>query len=82
MTGPSLAELTRLARERAGDRCEYCRMVQALQGGTFHLEHVQPVSLGGRTHLDNLAWACPACNLCKSNNRMGATGRARGCFAA
>lgn len=42
-------------------------MSQALQGATFHLEHIRPVSQGGLTQLDNLAWACPACNLCKSN---------------
>jgi hypothetical protein len=28
--------------QRAGDRCEYCLMHQALQGGPFHLEHIIP----------------------------------------
>jgi hypothetical protein len=42
-------------------------MHQALQGATFHLEHIVPRSRGGDSTLDNLAWACPACNLRKSD---------------
>jgi hypothetical protein len=52
---------------RAGRRCEYCRMHQALQGATFHVEHIMPSSRGGLSDLDNLAWACPSCNLHKSD---------------
>lgn len=48
--------------ERAAERCEYCRMHVALQGATFHIEHV----LGGEDALDNLALACPSCNLHKT----------------
>ena len=56
-----------LVERRAGGRCEYCRMHQALQGATFHVEHILPGILGGLTIPDNLAWACPGCNLHKSN---------------
>ena len=42
-------------------------MHQALQGATFHIEHVVPSSCGGPSTPDNLAWACPGCNLKKSN---------------
>lgn len=63
----SRAELERLVRERAGDRCEYCRVHQLLQGASFHLEHVTPSSRGGPTELDNLAWARPGCNLGKAD---------------
>ena len=42
-------------------------MHQALQGATFHVEHVIPRCLGGPSEFDNLAWACPSCNLHKSN---------------
>ena len=52
---------------RAGGRCEYCRMHQALQGATFHLEHILPQSRGGGSDLANLAWSCPGCNLRKSD---------------
>jgi hypothetical protein len=53
--------------QRAGQRCEYCRMHQSLQGAGFHLEHAIPRSKGGGDGLDNLAWACPSCNLRKSD---------------
>jgi hypothetical protein len=52
---------------RSGGRCEYCRMHQALQGATFHLEHILPESKGGKSDLENLAWCCPSCNLHKSD---------------
>ena len=61
------ADLERLVAHRATDRCEYCRMHQSLQGARFHLEHVVPASRGGSTDLENLAWACPGCNLRKSD---------------
>lgn len=63
----SRAETLRLVESRAGGRCEYCRMHQSLQGATFHLEHIIPGSRGGSSAFDNLAWACPACNLHKSD---------------
>src|SRR5712691_1082920 len=53
--------------DRAAGRCEYCRMHQSLQGATFHVEHIVPQSRGGHTQLQNLAWACPSCNLHKAH---------------
>lgn len=63
----SRSELVRLVQDRAAGRCEYCRMHQSLQGATFHLEHIVPKSCGGPTSLENLALACPSCNLRKSD---------------
>lgn len=60
-------ELAWLVQERAGRRCEYSLMHQALQGATFHLEHVLPRARGGAAELGNLAWACPGCNLHKAD---------------
>ena len=59
--------LATLVRERAAGRCEYCRMAQSLQGGTFHLEHIVPQSNGGSSTAENLALACPGCNLHKAD---------------
>lgn len=42
-------------------------MHQSLQGASFHLEHIVPISRDGQNNLPNLAWACPGCNLHKSN---------------
>ena len=67
----SRRDLVLRVQNRAEARCEYCRMHQSLQGATFHLEHIIPQSRGGRYHLDNLAWACPSCNLHKANRIEG-----------
>lgn len=45
-------------------------MHQLLQGATFHIEHIVPQSVGGPDTADNLALACPSCNLGKSD-RVG-----------
>lgn len=42
-------------------------MHQALQGATFHVEHIIPQSRGGSSDPENLAWACPGCNLHKAD---------------
>jgi hypothetical protein len=42
-------------------------MHQSLQGATFHIEHIVPQSAGGPDTADNLALACPSCNLGKSD---------------
>ena len=63
----SWGEIVDLVETRAEGRCEYCGMHQALQGATFHVEHVLPTSRGGSSNPDNLAWSCPGCNLRKAN---------------
>lgn len=55
--------------ERAGNRCEYCKLSQAGQEPTFHIDHVIPRAHGGRTELDNLALACVSCSLRKGGRR-------------
>ena len=64
-------ELEFKIRARAHHRCEYCLMHQALQGGSFHIEHIIPRSAGGNSELSNLALACPGCNLHKGNRLEG-----------
>jgi hypothetical protein len=56
---------------RAGGACEYCRLLQEAAGVTFHVEHVQPQTLGGQTVLSNLALSCPGCNLSKGSRTTG-----------
>jgi len=58
--------LIRQIRQRAGDVCEYCRLPQASQEATFHVDHVSPRSQGGPTEPANLALACVTCSLRKS----------------
>ena len=52
---------------RAGGACEYCRLLEAATGVTFHIEHVLPRSCGGGTAMSNLALICPGCNLAKAD---------------
>jgi hypothetical protein len=48
--------------ERAGHRCEYCRLPTRGQVATFPVDHPVPQSSGGQTEWENLALACPHCN--------------------
>lgn len=54
--------LRRQVSEQAEGLCEYCRCPAHFTNASFHCEHIQPRNTGGRTTLDNLAWACPWCN--------------------
>ena len=49
-------------RHRAKGYCEYCLCPAQFTSAHFHCEHILPVSAGGETILENLAWACPSCN--------------------
>ncbi len=57
--------LQRRVRIRATERCEYCRIAQANQEATFHIDHIVPRVTGGETTIDNLALACVSCSLRK-----------------
>lgn len=52
---------------RAKGLCEYCRTDSDFSDSPFDVEHIVPLSLGGVTELDNLAFACHGCNMKKSN---------------
>jgi hypothetical protein len=57
--------------ERANHRCEYCHAPEAIFNFPFEVEHIVPPSLGGTEVEDNLALACRACNVHKSDHRKG-----------
>ncbi len=57
--------------ERANHLCEYCHAPELASNFTFEVEHIIPISLGGETILENLALACRACNIFKSNHLVG-----------
>ncbi len=59
---------------RAGGACEYCRLLEAPTGVTFHVEHVLPRSRGGDTALANPALSCPGCNFAKGSRTDGIDG--------
>lgn len=63
--------LDRAIRERAEDRCEYCRVPALASPFTFPIDHIIAQQHGGGTALDNLALARPHCNLHKGPNIAG-----------
>ena len=61
-----------LIRQRADNRCEYCRIHQdQVLFVPFHVDHIMPRKHGGDTHPSNLALSCMHCNLHKSSNLSG-----------
>ena len=66
-----MEEYRQLVEARAGGACEYCRLLQAPTGVTFHIDHLVPRSRGGRTIMTNLALSCPGCNLAKADRTTG-----------
>ncbi|HVV81503.1 MAG TPA: HNH endonuclease signature motif containing protein [Kofleriaceae bacterium] len=61
-------ELRRLVTERAGARCEYCLLPEALALHRHEPDHIVPRQHGGDTSAENLALACMRCNRHKGPN--------------
>ena len=60
-----------LVRQRAGHRCEYCRLPQHASALRFHVEHIIARQHGGTDDPVNLALACLECNYQKGTNLSG-----------
>jgi hypothetical protein len=58
-------------RERAEQRCEYCRLPQSVLPLPFQIDHIVAEQHGGQSEEDNLAFACPSCNRYKGPNIAG-----------
>src|SRR5262245_24635566 len=63
--------LERRVRDRAKNRCEYCRIPAFISEFTFPLDHIIAQQHGGETTLENLALSCPHCNFHKGPNIAG-----------
>lgn len=71
------AALRRDVAQRARYRCEYCGMPDAEAIAPHEPDHIIAVQHGGKTNLDNLAYACFDCNHIKGSyiaSRDPATG--------
>lgn len=55
---------------RDGFRCRMCG-ASASDGTSLHIDHITPVSRGGRTTAENLQTLCQTCNIGKSNKFIG-----------
>ncbi|MEQ1752479.1 MAG: HNH endonuclease signature motif containing protein [Prosthecobacter sp.] len=66
------AQTKQMVRERAGNRCEYCRLQQQHEPLVrFHIEHVIARQHEGGDEPGNLALACFNCNVHKGTNLAG-----------
>lgn len=63
--------LRRQVRERAAERCEYCRTPQTASLLPFQVDHIIAQVHHGLTELQNLAWSCFDCNVYKGTNLAG-----------
>lgn len=61
-------ELRLLVTLRAGQRCEYCLLPEAVSLHKHEPDHIVPRQHGGETTADNLALACLRCNRHKGPN--------------
>jgi hypothetical protein len=62
------AALERQVWQRAGRRCEYCRMPQDCDETPFEVDHVIARKHGGPTAVGNLALSCFYCNSYKGSD--------------
>ena len=66
------AALRAFVRERAGHRCEYCRLHEEDDDLiAFHVEHVIAKQHGGTNDPGALCYACSECNWAKGANLAG-----------
>lgn len=63
--------LRREVRERAGSRCEYCRIPQSADQLPFQVDHIIAEVHHGQTAPTNLAWSCFDGNVYKGTNLAG-----------
>ncbi len=61
MSRPSVS-IKKNVIERASGLCEYCKSPSDFSPQSFSIEHIYPISAGGQSNLDNLAYACQGCN--------------------
>src|SRR5262245_15465507 len=65
------SDLERLVWQRAGNRCEYCRLPATLEWLHFQIDHIIAQKHLGATAAENLALSCFHCNSYKGPNIAG-----------
>jgi hypothetical protein len=60
--------MRRLIGQRAGRRCEYCLLDEALSASAYQVDHIIAEKHGGETTLENLALSCALCNRRKGSD--------------
>lgn len=57
--------------KRANFLCEYCHAPESAFNFPFEVDHFIPLAKGGTDDLDNLVFACRACNAYKAFHQLG-----------
>lgn len=58
------------SHEKHGGHCFYCR--KPITKGHATIDHIEPVSLGGKSEIQNLALSCKPCNAAKAHKAIEA----------
>jgi hypothetical protein len=61
------AETRTAVRAAFGGRCGYCNVSETSVGGALEIDHFHPLAAGGSDELENLIYACTACNRFKGD---------------
>jgi hypothetical protein len=61
------AQTRAAVRTAFGGRCGYCGVSEASVGGELEIDHFHPLAAGGSDELENLVYACTACNRFKGD---------------
>lgn len=61
------ARIRQTVREAYNFRCGYCGVTETQTGSELEIDHFQPLAHGGTDNLDNLVYACSACNRFKGS---------------
>lgn len=61
------AEARATARAAFGGRCGYCGVSETSVGGELEVDHFHPHAAGGSDDIENLVYACTACNRFKGD---------------
>ena len=61
------AEARAAVRAAFDGRCGYCGVSETFVGGALEIDHVHPLAAGGSDEIENLVYACTACNRFKGD---------------
>jgi len=71
MSGKISTKLHRQLVEADDHCCAYCQTSAANTGQPVTVDHILPISQGGKTEFDNLCFACRLCNEFKAAHTSG-----------
>ncbi len=65
------AEIRAAVTDAFNGQCGYCGVSETSVGGPLEIDHFHPLAAGGSDEIDNLVYACTACNRFKGDYAAG-----------